>query len=284
MPAIKNGYLVMGGKMGKNIFLLAWLVVVVFLLSPLMSNAEETRPPEEKQGAAVSEDAAAGPADEAMQEEEGGIVDPLEPWNRVMFTVNDRLYFWVMKPTAKLYSFFIPEWGRIRVRNVVHNVATPIRFVNAVLQLKFHAAAGELGRFVANTVGGLGGMFEVVKDNPQIGTSDRDFGQTLGKYGMSDGFYIIWPVFGPSSFRDSIGMVGDGFLTPENYITPLFWDSVGVQAFEKVNDTSLRIGDYEDFKESAIDPYIAMKDAYYQYRRSKVKEETYTGPLFKEKE
>jgi phospholipid-binding lipoprotein MlaA len=267
--------------MKKNNGLLGWIVIMCILLFPLLSHAAETQP-EEKPDAAISEDAAGGPGDEVTQEE-GGIVDPFEPWNRIVFTFNDRLYFWVMKPTTKIYNTFIPEWGRIRVRNVVHNVATPIRFVNSVLQFKFHAAVAELGRFVANTVGGLGGMFEVVKDNPEIGTSDRDFGQTLGKYGIPDGFYIIWPFIGPSSFRDSIGMAGDGFLTPENYITP-FWDSVGVTAYEKVNDTSLRIGDYEDFKESAIDPYIAMKDAYYQYRKSKVKEESYSGPLFKEKD
>lgn len=275
-----------------------WLVIVFLLLFPLLSHAAEMQPeqkspeatsdasepqPEEKSPEATSEAAAPGPANEGMQEEEGGIVDPFEPWNRVMFTVNDRLYFWVMKPVAKVYSAVIPEWGRIRVRNVVHNVATPIRFVNCILQLKLHAAVAELGRFVANTVGGLGGMFEVVKDNPQIGTMDRDFGQTLGKYGIPNGFYIIWPALGPSSFRDSVGLAGDYFLTPENYITP-FLDSFGVQAYEKVNDVSLKIGDYEDFKESAIDPYIAMKDAYYQYRKSKVKEESYSGPLFKQKD
>ena len=282
--------------MKKNNCRCEWLVIVFLLLFPFFSYAAEGLPEDKPAGsiaaetqaeetppAAVSEDAAAGPADEAMQEEEGGMVDPFEPWNRVMFTVNDRLYFWVMKPVAKVYSAVIPEWGRIRVRNVVHNVATPIRFVNSVLQFKFHAAIAELGRCVANTIGGLGGMFEVVKDNPEIGTSDRDFGQTLGKYGIPDGFYIIWPVIGPSSLRDSIGLAGDYFLTPENYITPTI-DSIAVQGYEKVNGVSLRIGEYEDFKESAIDPYLAMKDAYYQYRKSKVKEEPYSGPSFIEKD
>jgi phospholipid-binding lipoprotein MlaA len=298
-----------GDEMKKNRFSVECLILILCLLFPLLSHAAEAQP-EEKSPEAVSEpqpgekspeatsDAselkpegkspeatseAAGPAEEAMLEEEGGIIDPLEPLNRVMFTFNDRLYFWVMKPVAKVYNIFIPEWGRIRVRNVVHNVATPVRFVNSILQLKFHAAIAELGRCLANTIGGLGGMFEVVKENPEIGTSDRDLGQTLGKYGIPDGFYIVWPFLGPSSFRDSIGMAGDGFLTPENYITPLI-DSLGVQAYEKVNDVSLRIGDYEDFKESAIDPYIAMKDAYYQYRKSKVKEEPYSGPAFIKKE
>lgn len=280
--------------MKENNCRFAWFAIVFLVLFPLLSHAAESQPEEKPvpsvsgeaasgpSSEATSEEAAEGPVDESMQEEEG-MADPLEPWNRVMFTINDRLYFWVVKPAAKVYNTFIPEWGRIRVRNVVHNVATPIRFVNAVLQLKFHAAAGELGRFVANTVGGLGGMFEVVKDNPEIGTMDRDFGQTLGKYGIPDGFFIIWPVLGPSSFRDSIGLAGDYFLTPENYITP-FIDSFGVQAYERFNYESLRIGEYEDFKESAIDPYIAMKDAYYQYRKSKIKEETYTGPAFIQKE
>lgn len=268
--------------MKKNNCGVEWLIIFFLLLFPLLSHAEETRQMERPDEAA-SQNTDSGQGGEVMQDEEGGLADPIEPWNRVIFTLNDRLYLWVMKPAAKVYNTFIPEWGRIRVRNVVHNVATPIRFVNSVLQLKLHAAIAELGRCAANTVGGLGGMFEVVKDNPRIGTSDRDFGQTLGKYGIPNGFYIIWPFFGPSSLRDSVGLAGDYFLTPENYITP-FIDSLGVEVYEQVNDVSLKIGEYEDFKESAIDPYIAMKDAYYQYRKSKVKGESYGGPLFKEKE
>ncbi len=255
------------------------LAVLCILLLPLYSFAAEDLA--EDQPAAVAGEAAQAESEEAVQEE--GMVDPLEPWNRAMFTFNDRLYFWVMKPTAKLYSFFVPEWGRIRIRNAVNNVAFPVRFVNSILQLRFHAAIAEVGRFVVNSTAGIGGTFEIVKANPDIGTGDKDMGQTLGRYSIPPGFYIIWPFFGPSSFRDSIGMAGDAFLTPENYITP-FEDSLAVQGFERVNDVSLKIGDYEDFKESAVEPYIAMRNAYYQYRKSKVEGTTYTGPLYKEKE
>jgi phospholipid-binding lipoprotein MlaA len=257
------------------------LAVLCIILLPHYSFAGEDRA-DEGPAAAVLDEAAPGGPDEAMQEE-GGIVDPLEPLNRVMFTFNDRLYFWVMKPTAKLYNFFVPEYGRIRVRNAVNNVAFPIRFVNSILQLRFHAAAAELGRFVVNSTAGIGGMYEIVKANPDIGTGDKDMGQTLGKYGIPDGFYIIWPFLGPSSFRDSVGFAGDYFLTPENYITP-FEDSLAVSGYERVNDVSLRIGDYEDFKDSAVEPYIAMRNAYYQYRKSKVQGGEYSGPLYQEKD
>ncbi|MGE5300265.1 MAG: VacJ family lipoprotein [Acidobacteriota bacterium] len=257
------------------------VAMLCIILVPLYSFAEEDLS-DGQSVTSVSDGEPTGGPDETMQEE-GGMADPLEPWNRAMFTFNDRLYFWVMKPTAKLYSFFVPEWGRIRIRNAVNNVAFPVRFVNSILQFRFHAAVAELGRFVVNSTAGVGGMFEIVKANPDIGTGDKDMGQTLGRYGISDGFYFIWPLLGPSSFRDSIGMVGDGFLIPENYITPL-WDSVALHGYERVNDVSMKIGDYEDFKESAVEPYIAMRNAYYQYRKSKVEGGEYTGPLYQEKD
>jgi len=78
--------------------------------------------------------------------------------------------------------------------------------------------------------------------------------------------YIVWPFFGPSTIRDTVGLVGDGYLTPIDYITPIE-DTIGVNAGDYFNRTSLHIGEYEDFKEAAIDPYIAIKDAYLQHRK-----------------
>ena len=234
--------------------------------------------PEQKAPAAADE-AAPAAATEPEDKEYGGtdegkgIVDPFEPLNRAIFNINDKIYFYVAKPAAKAYTFFVPEWGRIRVRNVFHNAATPVRFVNSLLQFKFHAAAKEVGRFIVNTTAGLGGMFDILKDNPDAQPSEEDLGQTLGSYGLPNGFYLVLPVLGPSTFRDSIGMAGDWFLDPVTYITPMFPDRVAVRAGYLVNETSLRIGEYEDLKESAIDPYICFRDAYLQYRNKKVKEE-----------
>lgn len=203
--------------------------------------------------------------------EEKAVVDPFEPLNRVFFTFNDKLYFWVMKPVANGYNAVVPEWGRIRVRNVFKNAAMPVRFVNSILQLKMHAAVKELGRFLVNTTAGLGGMFDILAGNPDAGSSDEDLGQTLGVYGIGDGFYLVLPVLGPSSFRDTVGLAGDYYLLPVHYLSDK--DAVlAIDSYERVNNTSLRIGEYEDLIESAVDPYTAVKDAYIQHRRSKVKE------------
>jgi phospholipid-binding lipoprotein MlaA len=198
------------------------------------------------------------------------IADPLEPWNRAMFTVNDRLYFWVLKPVAKGYSAVIPEWGRVRVKNAFHNIAAPVRFVNNLLQLKVDRAGTEAVRFAVNTTAGLGGLFDVAR-NLDLEAYDEDLGQTLGTYGVGNGFYLVWPVLGSSSLRDSVGKVGDTFLDPVWYI-PDGELQLALRSLDYTNRTSLRIGDYEDMKESAIDPYISFRSAYIQHRNKKVKE------------
>jgi phospholipid-binding lipoprotein MlaA len=100
---------------------------------------------------------------------------------------------------------------------------------------------------------------------------DEDLGQTFATYGIGDGFYIVWPILGPSTLRDSVGMVGDWFLNPVSYVHPIE-AYLGIRATETVNDTSFRIGDYESLKEAAIDPYVAFRNAYIQYRKRKVEE------------
>ncbi len=216
-----------------------------------------------------------GPSWEQTAEEvapEEGIADPLEPWNRMMFTFNDRVYFWLMKPASKAYNAVLPEPVRVSVKNFFSNLTTPVRFVNCVLQLQMKCAGIELFRLGVNSTFGIGGLVDAAKYNWHLEKQDKDLGQTLGYYGIGDGFYIIWPFLGPSSVRDTVGMVGDGFLTPQDYITP-FIDAFGVNAYEYFNDNALTVGDYEDFKESAIEPYVALRDAFVQHRKSLYKKE-----------
>lgn len=257
------------------------LILIFFMTVPALSYADGAGPAETKQDSTAETVTAANelvspvPVDETGEEEEvtaeKGIADPLEPWNRAMYTFNDKFYFWILKPVSQGYGAVVPEWGRVRVRNFFHNITMPIRFVNCILQLKFHSAAKEVGRFVVNSTGGVGGLFDVLKDNPNARGSNEDLGQTFGSYGVGNGFYIVWPILGPSSARDTVGMVGDGFLNPVNYITPFWWDAVGVHGYDTVNYTSLHIGDYEDLKESALDPYVAIRNAYYQHRESEIR-------------
>jgi phospholipid-binding lipoprotein MlaA len=245
------------------------------------SSAAPAAPADEKPGTETVKEPAvnAGDVETAAPEAEGPpeeaaegkpLPDPIEPVNRVFFTFNDRFYFWVMKPAATVYNTVVPEWGRVRVRNVFHNAAMPIRFVSSLLQLKVRSAAFELGSFMVNSTWGLGGMFEIVRKPPDLHTNE-DLGLAFGHYGVGEGFYIVWPFIGPSCLRDTVGLAGDSFLYPVNYITPLE-DLIAVRAYEQLNNTSLKIGEYEDLKESALDPYISVRDAYKQYRRNKIKE------------
>jgi phospholipid-binding lipoprotein MlaA len=198
------------------------------------------------------------------------IADPIEPFNRAMYHFNDKLYFWFLKPVAQGYGKIVPEPARVGVDNFFSNLAFPIRFVNCLLQANLGGAAEELGRFAINTIWGVGGFLDPAASRDiNLTKQDEDFGQTLGAYGIGQGFYITWPIFGPSSPRDTVGLLGDSFLRPFTYISP-WYAGTGARAYDMVNDTSLRIGDYDALKGAAIDPYVAIRDAYVQYRLKKV--------------
>ncbi len=201
-----------------------------------------------------------------------GIADPLEPFNRAMFHFNDKLYFWVLKPVAQGYGAVVPKAVRSGVKNFFSNIASPIRIVNCALQANFSCTAREIGRFAINTVWGIGGFLDFASDNAiKLPKQDADFGQTLGVYGIGQGFYIHWPIFGPSSPRDTVGMIGDMFLHPVTYLDDSLV-ATGIRTYEKVNAVSLSIGDYESLKEAAVDPYVSIRDAYVQYRWNMVRE------------
>jgi phospholipid-binding lipoprotein MlaA len=211
--------------------------------------------------------------EEFLDEEEDDvrIADPLSLWNRGMFHFNDKFYFWVAKPIARGYSFIVPEPVRESVANFFVNIAAPVRVANNILQLKFKRAGSEVARFGVNTTLGIAGLFDVAGDQLGVEMHEEDLGQTLGHYGLGHGIYIVWPVLGPSSLRDTVGFVGDWFLDPITYVEPTR-DRLAIRAYDSVNDVSLRIGDYEALKEAAIEPYIAFRNAYIQFRKKKVEE------------
>ncbi|HWR58096.1 MAG TPA: VacJ family lipoprotein [Thermodesulfovibrionales bacterium] len=225
-----------------------------------------------KQTGAVRSAASGRDAESEEIAQEEGIADPLEPWNRLMFTFNDRVYFLLMKPASKVYNAVVPEPFRVSVNNFFSNLTTPVRFVNCLLQLQMKCAGIELVRLGVNSTLGIGGLVDAAKYTWQLDKQDKDLGQTLGYYGIGDGFYIIWPFLGPSSLRDTVGLVGDGFLTPQHYITP-FIDALAVEGYYYFNYNALHIGEYEDFKESAIEPYVALRDAFSQHRKSLYKKD-----------
>jgi phospholipid-binding lipoprotein MlaA len=210
--------------------------------------------------------------EEEFEENKVEVADPLSPWNRAMFHFNDKLYFWAVKPVARGYKAVAPDFIRTGVKNFFRNITTPIRLVNCILQAKANAAAVEFQRFFINTTIGVLGLGSPADKYPKLAPPDsEDLGQTFGNYGIGNGFYIVWPVLGPSTLRDSIGRVGDFFLEPVSYVEPIE-ASLGIRAFDIVNKTSFHIGDYESLKKSAIDPYTAVRDIYLQIREKKIKE------------
>ncbi len=205
------------------------------------------------------------------------VSDPLEPMNRLFFNFNDKLYFWVMKPLARVFSVVVPKPARKGIANVFYNLETPIRLVNCLLQGKIIGSGTELSRFAINSTVGVAGLWDPARDWFDLKPRDEDLGQTLGKYGIGEGVYLCLPVFGPSNIRDSVGIAGDYFLDPVTWAS-LSGDrrtrdaAFAAGATRRVNNVSLRIGDYEDFKKATFDPYSAMRDAYSLRRRSKVKD------------
>ena len=200
------------------------------------------------------------------------VADPLYIWNKGMYHFNDKLYFWVLKPLAKGYTAITPEIFRIGMRNFFYNLMMPMRFVNCILQGKGDAAASEFTRFVVNSTIGVLGLGNPASQYPLLNISDdEDLGQTFAKYGIGNGFFLIWPILGPSTLRDFIGWLGDSYLNPLTYIEP-FEASLAVRGFNLINRTSFQIGEYEALKEASVDPYVAIRNSYLQYRERKIRQ------------
>jgi len=209
--------------------------------------------------------------EEELGEQAVTVADPLEPLNRIMYNVNDKLYFWAAKPITQAYRDVIPEPARVGIRNFFHNLITPLRLANCLLQGKGDCANIELRRFVVNTTEGVLGFGDPARDKRGLEPVEEDLGQTLAVHGVGNGFYVVWPLFGPSTLRDSVGFVGDLFLNPVSYVRPLEI-SVAISAGKMTNENSFSIGQYEDFKAAALEPYVAMRQAYIQYRNKQIQE------------
>ena len=228
-------------------------------------------------GAWLAQDEAAGADDEfdlleeELDEQKVKIPDPLKGYNRAMHNFNDRLYFSVLKPFAKACKKAVPKPARISIRNFFNNLGTPARYVSCLLQNKRRAAGKELHRFAYNTTVGVLGFGDPARDKLGLEPADEDLGQTLGKWGVGNGVYLVLPLLGPSTVRDTVGLVGGQFLNPVRYVDPTEV-SIAISAGKIANENTFTIGKYESFKSAAVDPYVAMRNAYIQYRDKQVQE------------
>ena len=200
------------------------------------------------------------------------VADPIEPFNRAMFVVNDKLYFYCLKPLGQGYKAITPSCFRVGVKNFFQNVETPIRLVNCLLQGKPRQAGTETLRFLVNTTVGFGGLGDPAQKYHDLEMADEDLGQTLAVWGVGRGAYVVLPGVGPLFVRHGAGKIGDHFLKPQTYVFDQWETSAMVWGGEQLNAVSLRIGDYEAMKAAALDPYDAMKNGYAQLRDKKIAE------------
>jgi len=206
-----------------------------------------------------------------------GVYDPLMGFNRLMYRFNDKLYFWVLKPVSKGYGKILPEEIRIALSRFFKNLSFPVRFANNALQGKFKQTGIETLRFVMNSTLGILGISDPAYGLLNLQAYEEDFGQTLGRYGVGDGFPLVLPLIGPSNLRDTLAIIPDLFFYPIAFLDPETQSTInrvflGVKTWEIINRTSLQIGYYENLKKDALDPYTLMRDAYKQNRDANIKE------------
>lgn len=209
--------------------------------------------------------------DELNQEEDAssvGIYDPLEPLNRVFFVFNDKLYFWVLKPVKNGYMEVVPWDIRFVLGNFFTNLASPVSFVNTLLQGRFSDAGVVLSRFVLNSTIGVFGFADIAAEEFELEPEKGDFGQTLGVYGIGEGIYLCLPFFGPSNVRDGVGIFADMQLHPYSYTGLNSEEKFAIRGLELVNRLSITPDVYEELKKIALDPYVASRQAHVDYRRN----------------
>ena len=197
--------------------------------------------------------------------------DPFQKFNRAMFAFNDKLYIYVLDPVGKGYTKVTPKSVRKGIGNFFTNLFKPISILNSILQFEFKDAGKQTASFFLNSTLGILGIFDIAKDFPSLKKSRENFGKTLGKYGVGDGFYIVFPFLGPTTLRDTAGMTFDYYISYQQYLKDVDSDvTFGMRLLKQVNDMGPKMTQYKELKKMAVDPYIAVRNAYIQNRNNRI--------------
>lgn len=204
--------------------------------------------------------------------------DPLEGWNRFWFHVNDWFLEYIVKPLHKGYAFIVPEPIRNGVSNFAHNVAFPVRMLNSLLQGEFAQAGVEFDRSVVNFMVSLGFADVASQSKPlyPYHPETENFDYTLGVWGVPDGPYFIIPFLGPSTVRGAVGETGDAFMKPQYYA--LDWEiSTASSVYFAFNGADALYKPYDQITESALEPYVALRNAYLNMRKNRLQRMTFSS-------
>jgi phospholipid-binding lipoprotein MlaA len=197
-------------------------------------------------------------------EQESGVSDSVEGFNRVMFVCNDVLILYLFRPIMKGYFVLTPWCVRKGIDNAARNIEFPIRAVSCLLQARWSDAGIVCLRFLINTVLGVAGIYDFAAGVWDIRERDEDTGQAFAVWGIGPGAYLYLPIMGPSSVRDGVGAIFDFALDPKTY-API----PGVQSFATFNRASFLLDDYVKLVQSYADPYHVLKTMWLIQRRVK---------------
>lgn len=195
--------------------------------------------------------------------------DRFERMNRSVYRFNDALDRGVARPAAVAYTRVVPGPLRTGVSNFLENLTYPITMVNDLLQAKPRQFVRDTTRFVVNTTFGIGGLFDPATQMG-LASGDEDFGQTLGRWGVPAGPYLVLPFLGPSTVRDGVGDLADQFANPRNYVED---DAVryGLLGLDLL-DTRAGLLGTDNVLQRSFDPYVFMRNAYLQRREFQVRD------------
>ncbi len=199
--------------------------------------------------------------------------DPIEPFNRAMYHLNDGIDEVLIAPAAVLYSTIVPRFGRNRVKNFVDNLQHPIYLLNEIAQLDGSDAETTSARFIVNSTAGLLGLFDPAT-GMGLERQQEDFGQTLAVYGVPPGPYLVLPLLGPSTTRDVVGNGADFLINPLMALDLGAGTGFGqgTRAVGRLDQRARANSTLERISESA-DPYAALRALYAQNRTNEIHED-----------
>lgn len=195
--------------------------------------------------------------------------DPLEVINRPIYSFNITADKYVLRPVAKGYVKVVPSPVRTGVSNFIDNFFYPRVIINDLLQGKFLQATQDTGRLLLNSTFGLAGFLDPATI---VGwkKNDEDLGQTFGRWGVGDGWYLMLPFYGPSSNRDLLGRVGDNWTDPMTYMENAEFRHSVMAAGVKAIDARVGLLDFDSILDQQLDPYVFMRTFYLQQRLNEV--------------
>lgn len=203
---------------------------------------------------------------------DGDVYDPIEPVNRAILTFNEGVDTVLLRPAAETYRFILPQPVRDHIQSILRHMQTPINVANEALQGDWEGVKHTSGRFIINSVAGVGGLVDVAGAHGMPYRSE-DFGQTLAVWGVGDGPYLVLPFFGPSNLRDAVGQAVDSVADPISIVAEI--EDIDLLPPSRTAATALDgrsrfIEEFDQLRADSFDLYASLRSIYQQRRAAQI--------------